>query len=207
MANRVFVHVGAPLTGSPFVRETLSRHRRRLARVGVLYPQSHVGHDAGHLDAVLDVMSLAAPDRAPASGAWDRLAETARDWRRGTVVVSHELLAGATRAQVERIADSLGRAPGIPAGRGQSAPASGRHTGVRPAVGSSRVQRRPRFVGLNEGIYICPSRPASSHPGQVWTERNLSPVQGRLNRGVGRCCPAPTITTMRNLSATERDST
>ena len=108
MANEVFVHVGAPLTGSAFVRETLARHRRRLTRAGVLYPQNHLGHDAGHLDAVLDVLALAATDRPASAGAWDRLAETARDWRRGTVVVSHELLAEATTAQIERMAGSLG---------------------------------------------------------------------------------------------------
>jgi hypothetical protein len=76
----------------------------------VLYPPSHLGYDGGHRDAVLDVLGLSAGGPVPAAGAWDRLAETVRDWRRGTAVVSHELLADATEAQVERVVSSLGDA-------------------------------------------------------------------------------------------------
>lgn len=106
----MFLHIGAPMAGAAYLREGLARHRRRLTRCGILYPASHLGHDGGHLDAVLDVLDLASTDVAPSTGAWDRLAETARDWRRGTVVVSHELLADATVEQVERIVASLGNA-------------------------------------------------------------------------------------------------
>jgi hypothetical protein len=98
------------MSGATFLRECLARHRRRLTRVGVLYPASHLGHDGGHLDAVLDVLDLSATDLSPSSGAWDRLAETARDWRRGTVVVSHELLADASPAQMQRVVASFGKA-------------------------------------------------------------------------------------------------
>ncbi len=106
--SRVFVHVGAPTTGATFLRETLARHRRRLARVGVLYPPSHFGHEGGHVDAVLDVLELSTAGHAPSTGAWERLAETVRDWRRGTAVISHELLADASTQQVRRIVDSFG---------------------------------------------------------------------------------------------------
>ena len=110
MRRSVYLHVGAPLTGSAYLRESLARHRRRLARAGVLFPTSHLGHAGGHLDAVLDVLALAGPGNTPAAGAWDRLAETVRDWRRGTVVLSHELLADATLPQVERVLGSFGDA-------------------------------------------------------------------------------------------------
>ena len=110
MRRSVYLHVGAPLTGSAYLRESLARHRRRLARAGVLFPTSHLGHANGHLDAVLDVLALASPGNTPATGAWDRLAETVRDWRRGTVVLSHELLADATLPQVERVLGSFGDA-------------------------------------------------------------------------------------------------
>ena len=106
--SKVLVHIGAPTTGASYLGECLARHRRRLTRLGVLYPASHLGHDGGHLDAVLDVLDLASTDHAPSTGAWDRLAETAQDWRRGTVVVSHELLADATEDQVERVVASFG---------------------------------------------------------------------------------------------------
>jgi hypothetical protein len=108
-SSRVFLHIGAPMAGAAYLRDSLARHRRRLTRSGVLYPASHLGHDGGHLDAVLDALDLASTGLAPSSGAWERLAETARDWRRGTVVVSHELLADATEAQVRRVASSFGK--------------------------------------------------------------------------------------------------
>lgn len=110
MASKVFVHVGAPLAPSTSVRDGLARHRRRLARLGMLYPPGHLGHDGGHREAVLDVLGLTAADGAPVAGAWDRLAATVRDWRRGTAVLSHELLAEATESQVDRIVSSLGDA-------------------------------------------------------------------------------------------------
>jgi hypothetical protein len=104
------LHVGAPLTGTSYLRDTLTRNRRRLTRFGVLYPSSHLGSDAGHLDAVLDVLDLAAPGGRTTTGAWDRLTQAARDWRRGTVLVSHELLADADEDQVVRIAGGFGSA-------------------------------------------------------------------------------------------------
>jgi hypothetical protein len=110
VASRVFVHVGSPLAPSTTLRDALGRHRRRLARVGVLYPPGHLGDDGGHHDAVLDVLGLTTGEHAPSTGAWDRLAETVRDWRRGTAVVSHELLSDASTDQVERLVSSLGGA-------------------------------------------------------------------------------------------------
>lgn len=109
MASKVFLHVGAPLAPATTLRDALARHRRRLARAGVFYPPSHLGHDGGHRDAVLDALALSG-DHATRRGAWDRLAEHVRDWRRGTAVISHELLAGATETQVDRIVSSLGSA-------------------------------------------------------------------------------------------------
>jgi hypothetical protein len=106
----VVLHVGAPLTGTTYLRDVLTRNRRRLTRFGVLYPSSHLGSDAGHLDAVLDVLDLAAPGGRNTTGAWDRLTQAARDWRRGTVLVSHELLADADEDQVARIVGGFGSA-------------------------------------------------------------------------------------------------
>lgn len=96
------------MAGAAFLRSSLARNRRRLTRYGVLFPSSHLGDDGGHRDAVLDVLDLSSADAAPTIGAWDRLAETARDWRRGKVVVSHELLADATVDQVENVVGSFG---------------------------------------------------------------------------------------------------
>jgi len=106
--RRVFLHIGAPAAGAAYLRQTLARNRRRLTRHGVLFPSGHLGDDGDHTDAVLDVLDLSRRQPTATTGAWDRLAQTAADWRRGTVVVSHELLADATEAQVERVAAAFG---------------------------------------------------------------------------------------------------
>ncbi len=98
----MYLHIGAPATGATYLRETLRRHRRALVRYGVLYPSDHVGDRSAHRAAVLDVLGLTDGDPVP-TGAWDRLVQAARDWRRGTVVVAHELLADARLARVERV--------------------------------------------------------------------------------------------------------
>lgn len=108
--SRVVLHIGAPVTGTDFLRDVMARNRRRLMRSGVLYPSSHLGGDSLHRDAALDVLDLARPGGHRTPGAWDRLAQTARDWRRGTVVVSHELLADADPEQVDRVVGSFGSA-------------------------------------------------------------------------------------------------
>jgi len=106
--TRIVLHIGAPVTGTTYLHDAFAAHRRRLARHGVLYPSGHVG-GPGQLDAVLDVLGLTC-DEHRVSGAWDRLGQTARDWRRGTVLVSHELLADADDAQVQRVLSSFGPA-------------------------------------------------------------------------------------------------
>lgn len=107
---RVVLHIGAPITGAGFLRETLARNRRRLARAGILFPSGHVGGATGHRDAVLDVLGLAAPGGRTTTGAWERLTSAARDWRRGTVVISHELLADADEDQLSRVVAGFGAA-------------------------------------------------------------------------------------------------
>lgn len=107
--SRVVLHIGAPLVSSAHVRDVLTRNRRRLARHGVLHPTSRVGTE-GHHAAILDVLDLAAPGVETVGGAWELLAQAARDWRRGTVVISHELLADADEDQVARIVGSFGSA-------------------------------------------------------------------------------------------------
>ncbi|WP_037067563.1 hypothetical protein [Pseudonocardia acaciae] len=88
-ANRVYVHVGAPKTGTTFVQEVLWANRDALRRSGVLYPG--LSKDA-QFHAVMDLRKAHYQEHAnPAvAGAWRRLADQARSWR-GDVVLSHEL--------------------------------------------------------------------------------------------------------------------
>ncbi len=103
----VLVHVGAPKTGTTFVQDLLFSHREALAEQGILYPADRFDE---HFLAALDLMELHWGGlEAQAVGAWDRLAERVRSWP-GTVIVSHEILATASRQQVRRALASFGDA-------------------------------------------------------------------------------------------------
>ncbi|HEX2894951.1 MAG TPA: hypothetical protein VHO29_13215 [Marmoricola sp.] len=104
MARTVIVHVGAPKTGTSFVQDLLFHSRDRLAELGIRYPADRF--DAQFF-AALDLMQLSWGGlEREAVGAWDRLAAEVRAWP-GTAIVSHEILATASRAQVARALASL----------------------------------------------------------------------------------------------------
>ena len=106
MPKRVFIHVGAPKTGTTYLQDLLWRHREELARLGVLYPGDR--RDA-HFRAALDLRGVAFAGHHDPSveGAWERLAQEARDWGGGTVLLSHELLAAAREEHAQRAVASL----------------------------------------------------------------------------------------------------
>lgn len=104
MASKVILHVGSPKTGTSSLQEMFFSERERLAEIGILYPADRF--DA-HFLAALDLMQLKWGGlEAEAVGAWDRLAAQVREWP-GTVVISHEILARATPAEVERALGSV----------------------------------------------------------------------------------------------------
>lgn len=105
--TRVYLHVGAPKTGTTYLQEVLFRNRALLAERGVLYP-AESGH--AHYAAVLDLRDLdfGGYDDPDAEGAWERVASAARRWRGEAVVISHELLGAAQPEAIERAVSSLG---------------------------------------------------------------------------------------------------
>lgn len=102
---RVFLHVGSPKTGTTFLQDVLWSQRERAGEQGLLLPGERFND---HFLATLDVRGLADdpvyPERA--RGMWDRLAAEALAWD-GTVLISHELFAGATDEQARRAVASL----------------------------------------------------------------------------------------------------
>ncbi|MGZ6764042.1 MAG: hypothetical protein ACXVEH_11710 [Nocardioides sp.] len=109
MSKRVLLHVGTPKTGTSYLQDVLFRNKRLLAEEDILYPADRF--DA-HFLAALDLMRLPWGGlETEAIGAWDRLAEQVRRWD-GTAVVSHEILATASRAQAGRALESLGHRDG-----------------------------------------------------------------------------------------------
>ena len=105
MARRVFVHVGAPKTGTTYLQSTVARNRSLLAERGLLYPATTQGGD--HFDAAIDLIEHRWGGRLEAArGGWDKLAAAA-ERTTDDVLISHEVLAAATPAQVERAQASL----------------------------------------------------------------------------------------------------
>lgn len=102
--TKVFLHVGAPKTGTSMVQELLYNNRKELANHGVLFPGRR--RDA-HFMAALDLLERTWGGlEADAPGSWDYLVGKAQKWN-GTVVISHEVFAGASEEQVKRAINSL----------------------------------------------------------------------------------------------------
>ena len=101
---KVFLHVGAPKTGTSMVQELLYNNRKTLAEHGILYPGRR--RDA-HFMAALDLLERTWGGlEADAPGSWDYLVGKAQKWD-GTVIISHEVFAGATEEQAKRAVNSL----------------------------------------------------------------------------------------------------
>lgn len=101
----VFLHVGAPKTGTTTLQHVLRQNRRALARVGVSYP----GTGADHFHAAQDLLGINfAGWRDPRTeGAWERLVTEVNAWQGRHCVVSHELLAWASPETIERAVDAF----------------------------------------------------------------------------------------------------
>ncbi|HEX6148896.1 hypothetical protein [Nocardioides sp.] len=110
MSRRVLLHVGTPKTGTSHFQDVLFRNRGRLREQGVLYAAERF--DA-HFLAALDLMQLPWGGlENEAVGRWDALAGQVRDFlgQPGdrAAIISHEILATASRAQVGRALASVG---------------------------------------------------------------------------------------------------
>jgi hypothetical protein len=109
VTRKVLLHVGTPKTGTSYLQDVLFRNRPLLQRHDLLYPADRF--DA-HFLAALDLMALPWGGlQAEAIGRWDALAEQVRR-HDGTAIISHEILATASRTQVDRALTSLGHDDG-----------------------------------------------------------------------------------------------
>jgi hypothetical protein len=99
MTRRVYLHVGAPKTGTTYLQDRLALNRNELGRHGVHYP---LGLHASQFTAALDLIERSWGGQLEAArGDWDKLMDRVRR-HDGTVIVSHEILAGAKPEQVRR---------------------------------------------------------------------------------------------------------
>lgn len=105
MADRVFLHIGLPKTGTTYLQGVLWDNRDLLRGDGVFLPGD--GHRE-HLWAALDAQGRKnLRRRGPqAPGAWGRLREELVSTP-GTGLVTHEFFCGASRQQAERVVADL----------------------------------------------------------------------------------------------------
>jgi hypothetical protein len=107
MARVVYLHIGAPKTGTTYVQDRLWRNRSELASHHVHFP---AGASGSMFEAAIDLLDMSwGGQREAARGEWDAL--TARVRRAsGHVIVSHEILAAAKPSQVKRALAAFGDA-------------------------------------------------------------------------------------------------
>jgi hypothetical protein len=104
MSRVVYLHVGAPKTGTTYLQDRLAHNQSALRRHGVHYP---LGLHASHFRPALDVLQQPWGGlQVDVDGEWDALAARIRRLS-GTVIVSHEILAAAKPVQVRRVMASL----------------------------------------------------------------------------------------------------
>ena len=101
----VFLHIGAPKTGTTYLQSILFTNRAALRRRGLLYPGNAV---RSHFWAAQDLRETAFHGYADpqVSGAWSRLVDEVRN-HGGNAIIDHENFASASTAQVERALTDL----------------------------------------------------------------------------------------------------
>lgn len=102
MAPTIYLHVGAPKSGTTYIEATLWRQRSKLLADGVWMP----GHSPRAHDALMGDVRGGIWKRPDAKWTWDRFAAEARE-RDGSVLVSKEMLAPATAEQAAHAVERL----------------------------------------------------------------------------------------------------
>jgi hypothetical protein len=97
MPRRVFLHIGTPKSGTTYLQEKLALNRDAISAQGLSYPNTRTGN---HFEAALDLIEERwAGQREVARGQWSTLVGEAKK-ASDDVLISHEILAAATPAQV-----------------------------------------------------------------------------------------------------------
>lgn len=101
----VYLHIGAPKTGTTYLQKLLWRDRDRLRGDGVLYPGRTF---ADHVHAAFDLRQAGfhGYQNPAVPGAWARVVDQARAWG-GTTLISQELFSPATRGRVDQAMSAL----------------------------------------------------------------------------------------------------
>jgi hypothetical protein len=109
MSRRVYVHVGAPKTGTTYLQDRLARNAKSLAAHDVHLPSRAPLMSTGmfHFRAALDLMGQdwgGPPGHA--EGSWDAMVRRVRR-ANGSSIITHEILAAAEPEHVARLKNDL----------------------------------------------------------------------------------------------------
>ncbi|MGI8645481.1 MAG: DUF6752 domain-containing protein [Nocardioides sp.] len=99
MTKRVYLHVGAPKSGTTYIQQVLETNRARLHDAGVrVVGDTHLDRVHAAMVVRQDPRLEALPEAARTS--WARLVKQVHGWRGDVAILSYELLAGASAEQV-----------------------------------------------------------------------------------------------------------
>jgi hypothetical protein len=111
VSRRVYLHIGAPKTGTTYLQDRLALNAASLADHGIHFPSRSplVSPGLFHFRAALDLLGQDwGGEPGHAAGNWDALVKRVRR-KSGSVIVSHEILAPARPQSVARaMADLAG---------------------------------------------------------------------------------------------------
>ena len=174
MSRVVYLHVGAPKTGTTYLQDRLALNKARLARNGIHYP---IGLHSTHFPAALDLLGASwGGQRENVRGEWDALMNRVRR-QTGTVLISHEILAGAKPHQIERAREDL-------QGSELHVVYSARDLGRQiPAEWQEGVKHRRRrsFNGFLKSVQTTPRTNSSMW---FWRAQGLPDVLSRWTQGL-----------------------
>jgi len=174
---RIYLHVGVPKTGTTYLQDILYRNRRLLAERGVLYPAPY---PEAHFDAAVDLRDMAFKGHVDpeASGRWNRIARSATSWRGDTVLVSHELLAGADEDTVAQAMESL-------AGHEVHVVATARDLGRQvPAVWQEYVKNQSTVTFEEYAKRLTHQPPEHKSARIFWRQQHIVEVLRRWSTGI-----------------------
>lgn len=106
MSERVYVHIGAPKTGTTFLQDVMRKNHDVLAGKGIWYVGERWRDHVHARFAVVEHPRLEMLD-ATARDAWERAVAEAARWPGHTAILSHEMLGSATPDQASRALTAL----------------------------------------------------------------------------------------------------
>lgn len=105
MAERVFLHIGLPKTGTTYLQSVVWQNKQVLADKGLLVPgRNHRRHLLASLDVREDPTLAQRP--GDVSAPWQQLVDEANAWK-GDVLITHEFFGAAAPHQIRRVVESF----------------------------------------------------------------------------------------------------